>query len=137
MFISRSCGLSMACRAVRIHILFFVALYAELHFDRKKRLRKRKDEVVHVAVTILAGDFSDRDMPPVGEIGMVRHPVYLNPRNLLVPFDIADQFLFFLAFRHRFFIAVLAEFNIGNGSFLMGLRLGMTVETTESCYFDM
>jgi len=94
------------------------------------RLRKRNGHIVYVAVAILAGDFSERDVPSVGKIGMVGHAVHLHPRDRLVVFNVFDQFFFFFAVRHRFFMAVLAIVNVGNRSFFVRLYLDVTVETT-------
>src|SRR4030065_2093393 len=127
----------MTCRAVGVFPVFFVARDAKLHFNRVIRLRKRKGQFVYVAVAILAGDFSDRDMPSVGERGMVGHPMYLNPRDRLIFLDITNQFLFFFAIRHGCFMTVFTKFNIGNIGFLMSQRLSVTVKTAKSCYFNM
>jgi len=127
----------MACCAIGGYLFRFVAPDAELHIDRDMRLRKRKGHVVHIAVAVLAGDFSERDVAPVREIGMVGHPVHLDPRDQLILFDEADEFLLLFAVRHRFFMAVLAKMDIGDGCFLMGLCSGVTVKTAKSCFFYM
>ena len=119
----------MACRAIGDYLFLFVTPEAKLHFHRDMRLRKRKGHVIYVAVAILAGDFSERDMPSVGEIGMVGHSVYLHPRDLLIIFDVANQFFLFFAVRHRLFMAVLTIVNVGNSRFFVCLYIGVTVET--------
>ena len=75
---------------------------------------KRKGHVIYIAVAVLAGDFSDRDVSSVGKIGMVGHPVNLNPRDRLIFLDVTDQFLFFFALRHGLFMTVFAKLDIGN-----------------------
>jgi hypothetical protein len=127
----------MACRAIGGYLFLFVTPEAKLHFYWDMRLRKRKGHVIYVAMAILAGDLSQRYMPPVREIGMVGHPVYLHPWDRLISFDIANQFFFFFAIRHRFFVAVLAIVNIGNGSFFVGLCLGVAVKTTKFHFYYM
>jgi len=69
----------MACRAIGGYLFRLVATDAKLHFNGDMRLRKRKGHVIHIAVAILAGDFSERNVPPMRKIGMVGDPVYLNP----------------------------------------------------------
>jgi hypothetical protein len=127
----------MACRAIGGYLFRLVATNAKLHFNRDMRLRKREGHFIHIAVAVLAGDFSERDVPPVRKIGMVGNPVYLNPRNQLILFDKTDQFLLFFAVRHRFLMAVPAVLDIRDGSFLMGLCLGVTVEAAKSHIFYM
>ena len=127
----------MACRAIGGYLFLFVTPDAKRHFYWDMRLRKRKGHIINVAVTILAGDFSERDVPSVGKIGMVGYSMYLNPWDLLVFLDVTNQFLLFFAVRHRFFMTVLAKLDIGDGSFLMGKYLGVTVKTIQSCFFDM
>jgi len=127
----------MACRALGGYLVLFVTPEAKRHVNRDMRLRKRKGHIINVAVAILAGDFSKRDMPSVGEIGMVGHSMYLNPWDRSIFLDISNQFLLFFAVRHRFFMAVLAKLDIGKGGFLMGEDLGVAVETGKSCFFYM
>ncbi len=69
----------MACRAVGVDGFFLVAIDAKLHFNRYVRLRERQGHRGHVPVTVLAGDFPERDVPAVGEVGVVGHPVNLDP----------------------------------------------------------
>lgn len=127
----------MACRAIGGYPFRLVATDAKLHFNRDMGLRKRKGHSVHIAVAVLAGDFSEGNVPPVRKIGMVGDPVYLNPWDQPVIFDEANQFLLFLAVRHRFLVAVPAVPDIGDGSFLMGLCLDVTVEAAKSHFFYM
>ena len=127
----------MTCRAVGIYPLFLMARNAKSHFNRVKRLGERKGHVIYIAVTILAGDFSERDVPSVGKIGMVGHSMNLDPRDRLIFLYVTNQFLFFFAIRHCLFMTVLAKLDIGDGSFLMGKYLGVTVKTVKSCFFYM
>ncbi|MGA7104250.1 MAG: hypothetical protein WBX49_02790, partial [Candidatus Deferrimicrobiaceae bacterium] len=118
-------------------MVLFVTPDAKRHFYRDMRLRKRKGHNIHVAVAILAGDFSERDVSSVGKIGMGGHSMYLNPWDRLIILDVRNQFLLFFAVRHRFFMAVLAKLDIRYRGFLMGLYQGVTVETGKSCFFYM
>ena len=127
----------MACRAVGSYPFFLMARNAKSHFNRVKRLGKRKGHVIYIAVTILAGDFSERDVPSVGKIGVVGYSMNLDPRDLLIFLDVINQFSFFFAIRHRLFMTVLAKRDIGDGSFLMGKYLSVTVKTVKSCFFYM
>lgn len=127
----------MACRAIGGYLFLFVTPNAKRHFYWDMRLRKRKGHIINVAVTILAGDFSERDVPSVGKIGMVGHSMNLDPRDRLIFLDVTNQFLFFFAIRHCLFMTVLAKLDIGDGSFLMGKYLGVTVKTVKSCFFYM
>jgi len=127
----------MACRAFGGYSFLFVTPNAKRHFYWDMRLRKRKGHIINVAVTILAGDFSERDVPSVGEIGMVGDSMNLDPRDLLIFLDVTNQLFFFFALRHCLFMTVLAKLDIGNGSFLMGKYLGVTVKTIQSCFFYM
>ena len=68
---------------------------------------------------------------------MVGDSMDLDPRDLLIFLDVIHDFLFFLAVRHCLFVAVLANFNIGNGGFLMGKYLGVAVKTGKPCLFNM
>jgi hypothetical protein len=110
---------------------------AKSHIDRVKRPGKREGHVIYIAVTILAGDFSERNVPSVGKIGIIRDSMYLDPRDRLIFLDIINQFSLFFAFRHCFFVTVLAKLDIGDGSFLMGKYLRVTVKTVKSRFFDM
>jgi hypothetical protein len=127
----------MACRAIGGYLFLFVTPNAKRHFYWDMRLRKRKGHVIYVAVTILAGDFSERDVPSVGKIGMVGDSMNLDPRDLLIFLDVTNQFLFFFALRHCLFMTVPAKLDIGDGRFLMGKYLGVTVKTVKTCFFYM
>jgi hypothetical protein len=137
MFIPGSYDLSMTCRAVDIHPVFFMARSAKSHINRVKRLGKRKGHVIYIAVTILAGDFSERNVPSVGKIGIIGYSMNLDPRDLLIFLDVTNQFLFFFAICHCFFMTILANLNIGDGSFLMGKYFRVTVKTVKSRFFYM
>jgi hypothetical protein len=127
----------MTCRAVDIYPFFFMARSAKSHIDRVKRSGKREGHVIYIAVTILAGDFSERNVPSVGKIGIIGHSMNLDPRDRLIFLDIINQFSFFFAVRHRFFMTVLANLNIGDGGFLVGKYLCVAVKTVKSRLFDM
>ena len=99
----------MACRAIGGYLFLFVTPDAKRHFYWDMRLRKRKGHIINVAVTILAGDFSERDVPSVGEIGMVGDSMNLNPRDRFLFLDVINQFSFFFAIRHFLFMPVLAK----------------------------
>ena len=127
----------MACRAFGGYLFLFVTPNAKRHFYWDMRLRKRKGHIINVAVAILAGDFSKRDVPSVGEIGMVGYSINLDPRDLLIFLDVINQFFFFFAFCHLLFMTVLAKLDIGDGCFLMGKYLGVAVKTGKPCFFYM
>src|SRR3990170_7401976 len=115
----RNGTLAMTCRAVGVHPFFLVTRNAKLHFNRNMRPGKRKGHVIYIAVAVMAGDFSDRDVPSVGKIGMIGNPMYLNPRDFLIFLDVTDQFLFFFAVRHGLFMTVFLKFDIGYFGFLL------------------
>ena len=127
----------MTCRTIGRDAFSFVAIDAELHFDGFRRPHERKDHVVHVAVAILAGDFPQCDMPSVREVRVVGDPVYLDPWNRTIVFNVVDQLFFLFAVRHRFFMTILAIVDIGDRGFLMGQYKRVAVETVQFGLFYM
>jgi len=107
-----------------------MALDAKLHLQFNRRPGEGKGHLHHVPVAFLAWNFSCHDMPSMGKISVVRNPVHLYPRNFFLLAYVADQLFFFLAVRHRFFMATLAKIDIGDGSFLMGRDPRMAVKTS-------
>jgi hypothetical protein len=56
--------------------------------------------------------------------------MYLYPRDLFLFAYVADQYLFFLAVRHCFFMAILAKVNIRDRSLLMSCDPRMAVKAS-------
>jgi hypothetical protein len=88
-------------------------------------------------MTFLAWNFSRHDVPAMGKIGVVGNSMHLYPWNSFLLAYIADQLFFFLAVRHRFFMAIPAKIDIGDGSLLMGRDPRMAVKTSQPCIFYM
>jgi hypothetical protein len=127
----------MTCCAIGVHVVFGVAIDAKRHLDGKVRFGKRERHFGHVPVTCEAGDFSDRYVPPVGKIGVIGHPMDLDPWDGLISLDVADQFFLLLALRHRLIVTTLADLDIRDGGFLMGEYPRMAVEAVQAGILDM
>jgi len=114
-----------------------MAIDAKRHLDGKKRFGKRERHFGHVPVARKAWDFSDGYMPPVGKIGVIRHPVNLYPWDGLIFPDIVHQLFLLFALGHRLFVTAFADPDVRNRGFFMGKRPGVAVETVQAGIFDM
>jgi hypothetical protein len=114
-----------------------MAIYAKLHVDRNMRPGKRESHFGDVPMTRLASDFSDRHVSTVGKVGMIGHPVNLNPRDGLIFPDIVHQLLLLVALRHGLFMAVLANPDVRNRRLFMGKNPGVAVEAIQAGILEM
>ena len=127
----------MTCRAIGVHEVFGMATDAKCHFDGKIRFGKRERHLGYVPVAREAGDFSDRNMPPVGKIGMIGHPMNLDPWDGLIFPDIVHQFFLLFALRHRVFVTAFANRDVRDGGLFMGEYPGVAVEAVQAGIFEM
>jgi hypothetical protein len=127
----------MTCCAIGVHLVFGMAIDAKRHLDGKVRLGKRERHFGHVPVTGEAGDFSDRHMSPVGKIGVIGHPVNLNPRDRLIFIDVVHQLFLLFALRHRLFVTTFANHDVRDRGFFMGEYPGVAVEAVQAGIFEM
>jgi hypothetical protein len=127
----------MTCRAIGVHVVFGMAIDAERHLDGKIRFGKRERHCGHVPVTHEAGDFSDRDMSPVGKIGVIGYPVNLYPWDGLIFLDVVHQLFLLFALRHRFIVTAFANLDVRDRGFFMGKYPGVAVEAGQTGIVNM
>jgi hypothetical protein len=76
-------------------------------------------------------------MSPVGKIGVIGHPVNLNPRDRLIFIDVVHQLFLFFALRHRLFVTTFANHDVRDRGFFMGEYPRMAVEAVQAGIFEM
>jgi hypothetical protein len=76
-------------------------------------------------------------MSPVGEIGVIGHPVDLYPWDGLIFLDVVHQLFLLFALRHRGFVTAFANPDVRDRGFFMGKHPGVAVEAVQAGIFEM
>src|SRR3990172_3947107 len=108
-------ALAMAAVAVIVHFPLLVAVQTGVHVEGAEGAARRLGARLHGTVALGALQPAERDVAPVGEVDVPRHPRDLVPGNLLAGCGESAYLFFFRAFGHGLLVAHQAGVESGQG----------------------